>query len=203
MNKTTNKADRFNAKDLINIGIFAAIYLVVYTTVGIIVGLTVIGALASNAIASLFTGVIYMLIACKIRKRGAYFITGMAMALLIVTSGNIYGIIGAVIAALVSELIANRNRYRKISDLILAYMAVTTINFISYCLPMYSATQEYMAQAVERWHLNQQAIDAYTKYLNWTTFGVLIVLNIATSFVGAWIGVKILNKHFRKAGLIQ
>jgi energy-coupling factor transport system substrate-specific component len=106
----------------------------------------------------------------------------MAMALLMLASGNVFGIVGSVIAAVV---------------------ATNVIAFGGYCLPLYSAAQEYMSKAAERFNLSQEMIDAYTKHLNWYTFGIFIAVNIVTALVGALIGVKILNKHFRKAGLIK
>jgi energy-coupling factor transport system substrate-specific component len=205
MNRNTRKENRLTAKDLISIGVFVAIYLVTYTIVGVIAG-TIgigIGPIASTAIPSLFTGTIYMLMAVKIRKRGVFFIAGMAMALLMLASGNVFGIVGSVIAAVVSECIASRNHYGKISDLIMAFVATNVIAFGGYCLPLYSAAQEYMSKAAERFNLSQEMIDAYTKYLNWCSFGIFIAVNIVTALIGALIGVKILNKHFRKAGLIK
>ncbi|MDR0371236.1 MAG: MptD family putative ECF transporter S component [Prevotellaceae bacterium] len=203
MNSNTGKEHRLTAKDLINIGIFVSIYLVTYAIVSIIVGLTAIGVLVCTSIASLFTGTIYMLMAVKVRKRGVFFIAGMATALLTLSSGNIFGIVGAVIAAIVSECIANRNHYGNISDLVLAFVATNVISFVSYMLPMYGATQDYIATVMVRWNLSQEIIDTYVKYLNWRTFGITVVVSIVTALIGAVIGIKILNKHFRKAGLIK
>ncbi|MDR1615565.1 MAG: MptD family putative ECF transporter S component [Syntrophomonadaceae bacterium] len=203
MNTNTRKENRLTAKDLINIGVFVAIYLVTYIIVATIAGLTAIGVLVCTSIASLFTGTIYMLMAVKIRKRGVFFIAGMSTALLTLTSGNVFGIVGSVIAAVVSECIASRNHYGKISDLIMAFVTTNVISFVSFMLPMYGATQEYMSKAAERFNLSQETIGAYIKYLNWYTFGIAVVISIVTAFIGALIGLKILNKHFRKAGLIK
>jgi energy-coupling factor transport system substrate-specific component len=205
MNRNKRNENRLTAKDLINIGVFVAIYLVTYIIVGVIAGAIGIGigAIASTAVPSLFTGTIYMLMAVKIRKHGVFFIAGMAMALLMLTSGNVFGIAGAVVAAFVSECIASRNNYGKTSDIVLAFVTTNVITFSSYCLPMYGATQEYMSKAAARWNLSQKMIEVYTKYLSWYTFGILVVINIVTALIGAFIGIKILNKHFRKAGLIK
>jgi energy-coupling factor transport system substrate-specific component len=203
MNRKTEKENRLAAKDLINIGVFVAIYLVTYIIVSMIAGLTAIGALVCTSIASLFTGTIYMLMAVKIRKRGVFFIAGMSTALLTLSSGNIFGIVGAVVAAIVSECIANRSHYSNISDLILAFVATNVISFVSYMLPMYIATQEYISTAADRWNLSYEMMDVYAKQLNWYTFGITVVVSIVTALIGAFIGVKILNKHFRKAGLIK
>lgn len=203
MNTQKNKADRLNARDLINIGIFTAIYLVVYIIVGILVGVTVIGALGNTIATSLVTGVIYMLMAVKVRKRGVFFIAGTVMGLLSLTTANLYGAIFTIVGALIAEFIANRRRYGKTIDLMCAFVVTTVMHFVGYYLPMFLSAQAYLLKSAERWNLSQEVIAQYMKYINWPTFSVLTVLNIAASFVGAWIGVRILNKHFRKAGLIK
>jgi energy-coupling factor transport system substrate-specific component len=198
----TGKAERLNAKDLITIGIFTAIYIAAYMIIGLAVRLMFFAAPITTAITSIFTGVIYMLMAVKVRKRGVFFITGIAMTLLTLTSGNVYGVIGGVIASFVSECIADRKHYRKVLDLMLAYTATITISFVGYCFPAYYSTKTYIEQLSARQHMSQEAIHAYTKYINWPAFGILTIVTILCSFFGAWIGIKLLDKHFRKAGLI-
>ncbi len=203
MNKRNSKTNKLNAKDLINIGIFTAIYIVTYMIVGILAGVTVIGVLGNTIVTSIFTGVIYMLMAVKVKKWGVFFVAGTVMGLLSLTTGNIYGALFTIAGAFLAELVANRRKYGKLIDLMCAFVITTLMHFIGYYLPMFLSAEKYLQKSAERWNLTPDVIAKYMEYINWPIFGVLILLNIAAAFLGAWIGVRILIKHFRKAGFIK
>ena len=37
---------------------------------------------------------------------------------------------------------------------------------------------------------------------SWEMYGAMVALTIITSFAGAWISMRILKKHFEKAGMV-
>ncbi|MDO5714674.1 MAG: MptD family putative ECF transporter S component [Tissierellia bacterium] len=52
-------------------------------------------------------------------------------------------------------------------------------------------------------HLTNEALHQYLQVVgSWKMYGSMVGLTIVTSFLGAWISMKILKKHFEKAGVI-
>jgi energy-coupling factor transport system substrate-specific component len=47
-----------------------------------------------------------------------------------------------------------------------------------------------------------EAVKKYIAYFTVPTFMTLVFLNLICAFLGALIGIGILKKHFKKAGLI-
>ena len=198
------KGNRLGSKDVISIGIFTAVYLVIYTTLGLTVGLIpIIGAFLFCPLSNLFTGTVFMLIAVKVRKTGVFMIAGLAMAAFTLTSSNMFGVAGCAIAAVIAEAIASRGNYAKAGMLVMAFAVYETLRYGSYLLPMFLNSEAYFVAAAERWGVEGGALERYSKLFNWGGFAGLFTVTLVTALLGAWIGVKILSKHFRKAGLIQ
>lgn len=199
---TTNRRKNLNAKDLITIGVFAAMFLVIFFVVGSLASLTIVGTIANIPITALFTAVVYMLVAAKVQKRGVFFILGIVNALPGFMAANVLGVIASIAGWFIAELIANSHHYSKKRDLILAYVTGSTLHFLGFSLPMYISNVEYMTSRQEILHLTDAALQEYLQYFTWPVYAGMAVLTIVTSFLGARIGVKILKKHFQKAGLI-
>ena len=46
------------------------------------------------------------------------------------------------------------------------------------------------------------ALAQYLQFFSWPVYGSMIALTVITSFAGAWLSMRILKKHFEKAGMI-
>ena len=64
------------ARDLVSIGVFGALSLLIFFVVGGIAGLTVVGTVANIPIVCFFTSIAYLLLAAKVRKTGTFLIMG-------------------------------------------------------------------------------------------------------------------------------
>lgn len=201
--KIKQDSGKLNSKDLISIGVFGAILLVVYFIVGMAAGLTVIGTVFNVPITSFFTAVIYLLLAVKVRKRGVFLILGTINALPGLMAANVIGVIASIAAAFIADLVANSHHYGRKIDLILAFVTWATLHFIGYCAPMYLSSVDYLTSRQEILHLTDEALQSYLSYFTWPFFIAVALLTVVTSFLGAWLGTLILKKHFKKAGLIR
>lgn len=198
-----NKQAELTSRDLVSLGIFNAIAIVTYYGVAAIAGTTVIGLLVCSAVAYLPMGVVYMLMALKIKKRGVFLISGVVLAIIAVTGGRIYHAVGCVIGGLFAELLAGKNQYQKPGELILAYVTLAFVDFLGIYLPFFILGQEYMLSRGSTDIMTQEAVNAFLSYLTAGNFLLIALLNILGAYLGAKLGIRVVNRHFRKAGLIE
>ena len=179
--------------DRVNIGVFGAIAVTTQMIVGFAVGTTLVGVVLNVPIISLFLGTIYMLLAVKVRKTGVFLALGIINALPDLMVANVIGVI---------LYIASRRDYSKKCDLIAAYVSERTTHFVGFCLPIYLSAVNYLYERKDMFHLTEETIQEFVSYVTWPGFIGIIVLNIVTSLIGAWVGLRVLTKHFEKAGLV-
>ncbi|MER7082708.1 energy-coupling factor transport system substrate-specific component [Saccharopolyspora kobensis] len=192
---------RMSPRDLINIGIFGALYLV---TVGVFNALEFINpgfTLVSVLIGIVAGGVPFMLFLTRVRH------AGMVTVLAVIVSGFMLligsppvTIVVAVVAALAAEALLWAGRYRSRRFSVLAY-AVFSTWFVGMFLPMFYARADFLTSPYmkEMGAEYVQQLDALLSPV------VLIAFDLSTlvvGFLGGLLGLRLLDKHFRKAGLV-
>lgn len=193
--------NKLNARDLITLGIFNAIAMVVYMLVSSLFCMTILGSLIATAAVYLVIGVVYLLPAIKIRKRGVFLISGLILAIVSLASGQVYHLISVIIGGIIAELFAgDYSTSKKISS---AFVDLMTFDFIGINLPIFAFGPSYILERGARFGITEAAINSSLKYFTWSTFIILLVLNIVCAIVGAWIGMKIIKKHFKESDLIE
>lgn len=193
--------NKLNTRDLITLGIFNAIAIVVYMLVSSLFCITILGSLISTAAVYLVIGVVYLLPAIKIRKRGVFLICGIILAIISLSSGQIYHVISVIIGAVIAEMLAgDYSTSKKISS---AFVALMTFDFIGINLPIFAFGPSYILERGARYGITEAAINSSLHYFTWSTFIILLVLNIVCAIVGAWIGMKIIEKHFKESDLVE
>ena len=199
--KTNRNAKNLTARDLITIGMAGAISLVIFFTVGGIAAFTLIGTVANIPIVCFFTAIAYMLLISKVRKPGTLFIMGLINVLPGMMAANFTGVLLSAIGWAAADLFASLNHYReKIS--VWAYVLGCTLQSALFTLPMYLSGGQYLIERKEMMRLTDETLGQYLGYFIWPVYGINILLTVLTSLAGAVIAVRILKKHFKKAGLI-
>ena len=108
MNKNTN---RIGAKDLVNIGIYAAIYLVITCALAFLSLIPVMYPLMT-IICPIVGGIPFMLFLTKTKKFGMITIMGILMGLVMLLTGMGYwSLITGVIAGLLADLVWKAGKY--------------------------------------------------------------------------------------------
>lgn len=191
-------SNRLQAKDLINIGIFTAIYFVVFFICGM-TGYIPIFMLALPLLCPLVSGIPFMLYLTKVRHFGMITITGLICGtLMLITGMSWQPIISGVVFGLLADLILKAGRYRSSKMTVLAY-TVFSIWLMGMMLPLYFAREAYFAELIPTY--GQEYVDKLMSYTPEWTFYIMIVLCAIGGFFGAMLGKAVLKKHFRKAGI--
>jgi len=190
--------ERINGKDLINIGIYAAIYCVVMTAVAMIGFIPVCMPLLA-VLCPLVGGITMMLFYTKVKKFGMITIMGTIIGLfLMVTGMGVWPAVFGFVFGLLADFIAKSGGYASAKKCTLSYATMCLTIFGNY-IPLYLNIDE---------HFSTRQSFAGTDYVTtlasvmqpWTA-PLIFAACFAFGALGAVLGQKLLKKHFEKAGV--
>lgn len=192
------QSNKLNAKDLINVGIYTAIYLVVFFVIGMLNAIPVLYPL-TYFIAPVVTGIPFMLFLTKVDKFGMVSIMGVILAVFWYLMGYTYiPTITYILAGVLSDLVFSFGKYKSFKFDVIGYW-IFSCGMIGCAAPMWLMTATYMEQV--RVAMGDEYVAGIAKYMpSWMGFaGIGIIL--VSSIIGAFLGRKMLKKHFERAGI--
>ena len=173
-------------RDLVCIGVFGALSLLIFFLVGGIAGLTVVGTVANIPIVCFFTSIAYLLLAAKVKKPGTFLIMGTV---------NVAG-------WAVAEAVATRIGYANRKGLVAAYVVGCTLQSALYTLPIYLSAAQYLSERQEMLQLTDEAMAQFVALFSGPMYAGMVVLTVATSLAGTLVSLRVMKKHFEKAGIV-
>lgn len=189
-------------RDLVSIGVFGALSLLVFFLVGGIAGLTVVGTVANIPIVCFFTSIAYLLLAAKVKKPGTFLIMGTVNVLPGLMAANVLGVLGSMAGWAVAEAVATRIGYANRKGLVAAYVVGCTLQSALYTLPIYLSAAQYLFERQEMLQLTDEAMAQFVALFSGPMYAEMVILTVATSLTGALVSLKVMKKHFEKAGII-
>ena len=189
-------------RDLVSIGVFGALSLLIFFVVGGIAGLTVVGTVANIPIVCFFTSIAYLLLAAKVKKPGTFLIMGTVNVLPGLMAANVLGVLGSMAGWAVAEAVATRIGYANRKGLVAAYVVGCTLQSALYTLPIYLSAAQYLSERQEMLQLTDEAMAQFVALFSGSMYAGMVVLTVATSLVGALVSLRVMRKHFEKAGII-
>jgi len=189
-------------RDLVCIGVFGALSLLIFFLVGGIAGLTVVGTVANIPIVCFFTSIAYLLLAAKVKKPGTFLIMGTVNVLPGLMAANVLGVLGSMAGWAVAEAVATRIGYANRKGLVAAYVVGCTLQSALYTLPIYLSAAQYLSERQEMLQLTDEAKAQFVALFSGPMYAGMVVLTVATSLVGALVSLRVMRKHFEKAGII-
>ena len=186
------------AKDFINIGIFTAIYFVVVFAVACLGFIPILMA-AICGIIPLIAGIPYMLFLTRARKFGMITILGLLTGIIMFITGMGYFSIATGLAfGLAADLIWKAGAWASTKHAIVSH-GVFSCWIIGNFLPFLITADSYLPTV--RAQYGDAYVDELMGYLQPQLYPVLLAACLITGLIGGWIGVKILDKHFKRAGI--
>ncbi|AIR96914.1 hypothetical protein SGLAU_04440 [Streptomyces glaucescens] len=192
---------RMSPRDLINIGVFGALYIVTVGLFNLLEFISPVMTLVTSALSIVAAGVPFMLFLTRVKHAGmvtvlAVIVTGF---MLLIGSPPVTLLVG-VLGALIAEALLYAGRYRSRQLSVLAYAAFSTW-FVGLFLPMFYARDEFLSSP----YMAEMDPDYVEKLDSLLSPGVLIAFDLSTvvfGLIGGALGLRLLDKHFRKAGLV-
>ncbi len=191
--------NKLHVKDLINIGIFTAIYFVVFFATGMI-GYIPVFMLALPFLCPFVAGIPFMLFLTRVQKFGMVTIMGTILSLLMMLTGHPWPcLVTGVIFSLAGDLILKAGGYRKWSLICTGY-AVFSQWIVGLMIPLFFMRNTYF-DSIRNGYGDTYADTLMAITPAWV-LGVLIVLAALGAVLGAYLGKAALKKHFRRAGIV-
>lgn len=193
--KTSNK---IQAKDLVNVGIYSAIYLVITCALAFLSLIPIMYPLMT-IIYPIVGGIPFMLFLTKVKKFGMITIMGILMGLVMLLTGMGYwSLITGTIAGLLADLAWKSGNYTSAKMSIITN-GIFSLWYIGNYMAVFVTREAYFKHAVESY--GQAWADTIQAYLPNYMAIVLLIVCFISGLVGGWIGKALLKKHFKKAGI--
>ena len=196
-NTTRKNADRLGGKDLINVGIYSAIYFVIIMALAMTGYIPIIMPLLC-AIGPLIGGIPFMLFLTKVKKFGMILIMSAIMGIMMALTGmGLYSLPVALVSGLVAELIWKQAKYSKAGSSVLV-CGFFNIWMWGNFIPLFTNPEGYFSTRTEFGTDYETALTALLPpWMN----PVLLISCFVFGILGGLLGRTLLKKHFIKAGI--
>lgn len=190
---------KLDVKDLINVGIFTAIYYILLVAAGFL-GYIPIFSVLFPLVVALLCGIPFVLFLTKTKTFGMITIMGVLLGILTFAFGQgWYAIVTGLLCGLLADLICKAGEYKNWK-----YMVVCFCMFsqwvIGSMLPMWIMKDSYFEM------MRDMQGAAFAESLESLISGwmlvLLIILTAVAAVIGAYLGKAVLKKHFVRAGIV-
>ena len=191
------KDNKLKGKDLINIGIYAAIYCVIMMCIAMLGYIPILMPMLC-VIGPIILGVPMMLFYTKVRKFGMISILAIVVGIfLCVTGMGFWPVLFSIAFGVLADLIAKSGGYASARKTILSYGTFCVLIFGNY-VPLYLDPVGYFST---RQSFGTEYINTLSGIMQPWTAPVLVVAAFVCGILGALLGKSLLKKHFVKAGI--
>ena len=190
--------EKLNGKDLINIGIFSAIYFVIVFITAML-GMVPILYPMLTVICPLVGGVVYMLFLTRVKKFGMIWIMSILMGILMLLSGmSWYALAIGVFSGLIADLIFKSGNYGSSVKGVLSHAVLSLWIFGNYLL-FYLNHESYMKTREEM--VGKEYVDKLNSLLPMWSWVILLAATLFFGLIGGMVGRSMLKNHLSKAGI--
>ncbi len=194
---------KFAAKDLITIGLYTVLLFIVQSIIIVIASpLMAFAPPLTPAIGMFFGGIVYMLMALRVSKRGTLLLMGTLTGIFFALMGTPIILPYCILTAFIVELTllkGNGSQYKNRHRQAIAYGIYGAFFSIGSYMTIYLLGSSQL----EKMRYSKEAIDeliyfAYSPI--WMTIG--LIGGFILSLSGCYFATKLLQKHFVKAGYL-
>lgn len=190
--------ESLNVKDLITVGIFSVINIILIFAFGML-GYIPILMLILPIIGALVWGIPFMLFLTRVNKFGMITLMGLIIGIVMFLSGHTWiPIITYTITGLIADCIIKTKDYSSIKTSIIGY-AIFAVGLIGNMLPFF-ILRDYYISAMNT-SMGAEYVNFITPFLQYHFLIILAILTFLAGLISGYIGKLVLKKHFEKAGM--
>ena len=192
------KSNKLQAKDLINVGIFTAIYFVIFFA-GMMLGYIPIFIPLLGLVCPILCGIPFMLYLTKVKKFGMVSLTGIILGLLnLIMGSGVLVLIFGIIFGVLGDVILRAGKYQSWKCTLLGN-GVFSLWIMGYVSRMFLTRTEFFASLVSSY--GQEYVDTLMSYTPGWMYPVLFVVTFIGGILGALLGKAVLKELFEEAGV--
>ena len=190
-----------SSKDLIAIGVFSLLFIIVSMLVVSIASISLIVYLGACALAAIPAGVVWAYLHVRIPRFGTSLIMGAVFALLIFVMGSGWPVaLGLVAGALLSEAARAIAGYGRFAGIAVGYALFETAWAAGLFAPMFACGLLQKPHGVEQHR--PVVSNALLSTVTPEVFALIAAITFAGGIAGALLGRAVLKRHFEKAGIL-
>lgn len=199
--ETTKKNE--TVKNLITIGIFNALLLVVFWMIACTIGFFPPILLVLPIVLGLVGGTIFMLMIAKAPMKGVFVISGALMGSTLITMAPkafmFFGILaGGIIGELLFDIIGRTKFIAAVSGFVSIMLGYALGEYIPFVYMQDAYIALYETKTTGTLPIVQQCLEIMTPSL----MVILSIITVVSSILGCLWGKKLLHQHFEKAGIV-
>ena len=192
-------SQKLTAKDLINVGLYTAIYVVIFFAVGMLNAIPVLYP-ALYILIPLITGIPFMLFLTKTEKFGMVTIMSVICGLFWFLMGYTWlALVSYVVCGVLADLVLRSGSYKSFRRDVLGFW-LFSCGMIGCQAPMWVMADTYMA-GVEASMGAEYASELAHYMPSWMGLAAVVIIFVG-ALLGAMLGRKMLKKHFQRAGIV-
>lgn len=190
---------RLKTKDLVTIGVFAAIYFVGMFALGMM-GMIPILFLVWPFVNGMIMGVPIMLFMAKVPKRWALFILGMIAPTIMFVMGHTYIVlVHGLVLMLIADLVRQQGECRSFKLNTLAN-GIFSMWACGSLMQMLLLKDQYVEMSIKM--MGEEYVAALERLITWPHMALVYLGAFVGGILGGFLGRKMLKKHFEKAGIV-
>lgn len=191
--------NKLTVKDLINVGVFSALYLVLFCVTSFI-GYVPILMMIVPVLCAVVVGIPFMLFLSKTHAFGMVTIMSIIFGVFEVLMGRPWPVLLITVGAgVVTDLLLKIKDYKSIKMGIIG-SGIFSIWMAGMSLPMFFGYREPFFESIRAGYGDAYADILYKITPDWMFFASLVICVIGGIFGGV-LGATVLKKYFRKAGM--
>lgn len=192
------KSNKLQAKDLINVGIFTAIYFVLFFA-GMMLGYIPIFIPLLGLVCPILCGIPFMLYLTKVKKFGMVSLTGIILGLInLVMGSGVLVLIAGMAFGVLSDLVLRAGKYQSWKCTFIGN-GIFSLWIMGYVSRMFLTRDAFFSSLVSSY--GQEYVDTLMSYTPGWMFPVLFIVTFIGGVLGALLGKAVLKKHFEKEGI--
>lgn len=197
-----SESHKLQIKDFITLGILNAVIIVIMSIFNIALFAIPLTFVLAPALAALPIGIVFMLMLVKVPKAGVFAISGLTQAAAQLLLGSpLWLAAGIFVFALAGEIVNLQNTRRNFGKLTIGYILLITGYSFGAFAPIAFFADAYRQRALKQGY-DEAYIDHLVSFLNLPMLVLALTVAIAGALGGAFLGRKMLRKHFVKAGMV-
>ncbi|MDR0350346.1 MAG: MptD family putative ECF transporter S component [Coriobacteriales bacterium] len=194
-------SNRLVPKDLINIGLFTALYFVICFAVAMLGYIPIFIPLLA-VLVPLIGGIPFMLFLTKVKKFGMVLIMGILVGLIYTLLGGLstWALAFTILFSLIAELLLRSGAYKSGKRAILSY-GIFSLWLMGQFLPIFVARDAYY-EMLASGSFGVEYANALMSFMPEWIAPVLVLCCFAFGVLGGLLGRAIMRKHFQRAGIV-
>ncbi|HIR02340.1 MAG TPA: MptD family putative ECF transporter S component [Candidatus Aveggerthella stercoripullorum] len=201
MESHQNNQSKLSVKDLVLVGVLGAVAGAVCMVIGLLCGMSPITNPLYPIIAAIPNGIVYMLMLAKVPKRGVFTVAGIVYSVLFLVMGTFWFVVLCfMVMSVVADAImwGNPRSFRRMVAGYAATVAGLSFGYGGAIVLMRDTFNDVMV----RNGIPAEYSEALNAFVSDPMLVVLTVAGILVAIAGAFVGRRILCKHFIRAGLV-